>query len=446
MPPFLGKLIVLFGCNNIIFEVVVSNILRPVSVSELAHVKLNALTTANSILKGKLDQGVFRRAICASLKCHPLAGATIQSDNKGLSFFKRIDLADELSVVNIDEHNREEEIIEDFINAKIAVENTLYKFLLIRLSEDKWRLVFAFHHSICDGRSIYRFFRGLVNDYNKLVSGRSVELGTLKLAPPIDEYSPDAVTCLSDDDIVSMIQTEIDEAAPQNVFPALMDKGDSNKLAPRIKRCSLRFTSELSSSLIDRARENATTISGALSASLQYAIMRVGEIDGLGNTMSIKYAVDLRERFAFDQSQNQLNCYVIAVNDFQQVKNRFDIENFWSLAGDVSQSLKRYVTSDSAFVNIRALGIEKKPVNAHVASMLSNIGRVDLESISGELVPESLSIQGVVMAPCIIVTAVYYLGTLQLDFLYTTPWVAEGKAKQVFHEIETILKSVAASS
>ena len=420
-----------------------NNILRPVSVSELAHVKLNALTTANSILKGKLDQEIFRNAICVSLKRHPLAEATIRSNNNIPSFFKRVEIADELSIVSVEECGCEEDIFEDFINTRIAIENTLYKFLLIRFSEDKHRLVFAFHHAICDGRSIYRFFMDLVNNYNKLVSGESIEVDLLELAPPIDSYSPDTVTCMSDDDIVNTIQEKINEATPLNIFPVLMAQDDSNTLPPRIKRHSLRFSPEFSSLLIDCARENKATISGALSASLQYAIKKIGEMNGLENTLSIKYAVDLRERFASDQNQDQLNCYVIAFNDFQQLDANFNTKNFWKLAVNVSQSLRDYAASDSAFVNIRALGIDKKPVNAHVASMLSNIGRVNLESISGELVPESFGIQGVVMAPCIIVTAVHCLGSLQLDFLYTTPWVAEEKAMQVCREIEAILEIVA---
>ncbi len=428
--------------SNIFLEVAVNNILRPVSVSELAHVKLHALTTANSILQGKLDQEVFRKAICVSLKRHPLAGATIRSNNNIPSFFKRVEVTDELSIVGVEGYGCEEEIFEDFINTRLAIENTLYKFLLIRFSEDRHRLVFAFHHAICDGRSIYRFFMDLISNYNKLVSGKSVESNLLELAPPIDRYSPDTVTCISDDDIVNMIQEEIDEAVPENIFPILMAQDDSSKLPPRIRRHSLRLSPELSSLLIKSARNNKATISGALSASLQYAIKKVGKMDGVENTLSIKYAVDLRERFASDQNQDQLNCYVIAFNDFQKLQVDFDAKNFWKLAVNVSQSLKKYAASDSAFVNIRALGIDRKPVNAHVASMLSNIGRIDLDSISGELVPESFGIQGVVMAPCIIITAVYYLGALQLDFLYTTPWIAEEKAIQVCGEIETILKTV----
>ena len=418
-----------------------NNILRPVSVSELAHVKLNALTTANSILQGDLDQAVFRNAICVSLKRHPLANATIQMDNNIPFFFKREGVTDELSVVGIEGHQCEEEVIEEFINTHIAVENTLYKSLLIRLSGGKHRLVFAFHHSICDGRSIYRFFTDLINNYNQLVSGGEVARNLLELAPPIDSYSPDTITSMSDDDVVSMIQNEIDKAAPTNVFPMLTAQDESSKNPPRIKRSSLRLSSELSSRLIDCTRRKKVTISGVLSASLQYAIKKVGKVDGQGDTLSIKYAVDLRERFASDQSLDQLNCYVIAFNDFQSMDVGSDTHNFWQLAENVSQSLKRYAGSHSAFVNIKALGVEEKPANAHVASMLSNIGRVDFENISGDLVPESFCIQGVVMAPCIIATAMHCFGSLQVDFLYTTPWVAEQKALQVFGEVESMLEA-----
>ena len=420
-----------------------TEVIRQVSTSELAHVKVNALTSAKIVLTGSLDPEVFGEALLNTINKHPLAKSIIRSNGDVLEFVQRTDTSNELEIIDlIVSAEKSKLIVEDFLNQGLNVERALYRFMLIPLAEKKHLLIFAFHHAICDGRAIFTFSSDLLAGYSLLCSDDKAKNVSFDVAPAIDDYSPDSITCLPDDEILGTLQAEINVANPINLWPMLMAKGDASKSPPRIKSLTTRFSIEFTSKLLDRARTNKCTISGALGASLLYSIRRVANLENDASVLSCKYAVDLRERVASDQSPEQLNCYVVAFNDFQSLEAGFSSEGFWACGRKISASLRKYAESNSPFLNMKALGIDKKPQNANVTSLLSNIGKVDLGSLPGALAVEEFSIQGVTISPCVLVTAIHYLGTLQLDFLYTIPWVSDEKAQEIGVQIEQIFNSV----
>lgn len=420
-----------------------TTILRPLSISEVAYVKSSTLTTVKTILVGHLDYELFRKAILTCLNQHPLAKSTIKSEQGALVFMERLDLTEELE--KTDPARTEEEmdqIYEDVINSGLNIEKALYRFVVTSLGAERQQLILTFHHAICDGTSLIRFYVNLLECYNLLSADSTVDYPALDVAPPIESYIPGTVSKLSDDEIVQTIQSEVDEEKPDNLWLSLTTQGEASKLPPRIRSFSSRLPPEISKQLVDKTRENGCTVTGVLGAALMYAIKRVTNREDQKCVLTCKYAVDLRARVAGDQHPNQLNCYVIAYNDFQSLDVGIDDDSYWTCAKDIGLSLKNYAESDRAFINLRALGIDKKPQNTHVSSVLSNIGRLDLDRITGQLVPERFSGQGVSMSPCIIITAMYYFDSLQLDYLYTTPWVADEKARAINEEIENILADI----
>nr|UPI41564.1 AT2 [Erythropodium caribaeorum] len=155
----------------------------------------------------------------------------------------------------------------------------------------------------------------------------------------------------------------------------------------------MRFSEEEVGQLVNCARQNNSTVSGALSVACHIALVKmVQDGDQLGKEIDIawKCAVNCRRTIESGLNENYLGCFVSAF--YHKLKVSSNQENFWKLAAKTSAEIKNSVTKGEhlKFLWIGPL-IEAKDAakatlftelhlksgTSEVCNTISNIGRYD---------------------------------------------------------------------
>jgi Phthiocerol/phthiodiolone dimycocerosyl transferase C-terminus/Condensation domain len=238
-------------------------------------------------------------------------------------------------------------------------------------------VILVAHHSIADGRSIAFVLRDLL----QVLSGRA--LGSLPLLPSHEEIlgltRPGAASLATPSGDISL-------PAPAAAKPATYIAKEN--LRPRIK--SLRLTPALTRNLRERARQESTTVHGALSAAIALATWL--ENRGFkGAPIRICSPIDTRKLLGLGE-----DCAALVDAGIVNIRPHMPVD-FWDLARESTvslsraQTLKGVVASRSALCQALADGVDVPAAAAICAQafahdiMLTNLGNLPFGSDFGRL-------------------------------------------------------------
>ncbi|PFJ19175.1 non-ribosomal peptide synthetase [Bacillus cereus] len=127
-------------------------------------------------LKGNLQIETFRKALTFVVQSHPaLRAIFIKKDEKIKQLIQKnmdfdMPIKDLTAFKSTEQKSILKKFLESIVNEKFSLEEgPLFKFHIIKLSEDKFILHLIFHHIIYDGWSLGVFIRQLSNTYCELL-------------------------------------------------------------------------------------------------------------------------------------------------------------------------------------------------------------------------------------------------------------------------------------
>jgi hypothetical protein len=248
------------------------------------------------------------------------------------------------------------------------------------LLHEEQRSVFLLvtHPSIADGRSVTFVIRDLL----QAVSGKPAD--RLSVLPSLEEIL--GVTS----NVVSHPKSDGERPAPLE-RPAVFVHKENTR--PRVK--SLSLTTELSSRVRERARQEGTTVHGALSSAFALAFWEV-VADLSASPVWIFSAIDTRKRLGVGE-----NCGVLVGSGMVMIES-CDATSFWEIARAATarlgkaQSLEAIKAATHGMHQVMKKGIDVPTVAAVAAQrfghdiLLTNLGTLEYQTDFGGLQLEAV--------------------------------------------------------
>ncbi|PFL90852.1 non-ribosomal peptide synthetase [Bacillus cereus] len=131
-------------------------------------------------LKGKLQIEVLKKALTVIVQSHPALRTIFKKRDEKIKQLIRknvefdIPIKDLTAFKNTEQKSIFKNFLESIVNEKFSLEEgPLFKFHIIKFSEDTFILHLMFHHIIYDGWSLGVFIRQLSNTYGELIQGKT---------------------------------------------------------------------------------------------------------------------------------------------------------------------------------------------------------------------------------------------------------------------------------
>lgn len=245
---------------------------------------------------------------------HPLINARIDvaSDNR-LYFFHDGTVEIPLRVARLNKIlSIENEIKREFSAPFGTGDIALLKAALL-YSEECCVIIMTAHHAIADGRSLAHFIHDLLDT----LAGKS--LSELALLPSLEDL------CALNEESVGNIKTPdfSDEPVPY-----------TERSLTRLQIFRQRLSPELSGRIRQRAKQENTTVHGALSAALTLALYQSSAWHG--KSVRICTPIDARKYSASDYS---LSFHALFPTYSYEA---CDTDDFWSIARKITEDLNSY--------------------------------------------------------------------------------------------------------
>jgi hypothetical protein len=329
-------------------------------------------------ISGFTTASCWQVALTAVQQRHPLLQVCIAEDQAGAPYFRRLNEARiPFRVVRGDvAKNWEREMALELATPVPLKDGLLARVVLIH-EENSSTVIISAHHSIADGLSL----TFIVRDLLKAVSGSSLE--RLQLTPSQESLcgAPGP----------SPARPQPDPPAPNLLRPGqLLDR---NRSAPSIQ--SLRLSAEISGRLRERARQERTTVHGALVASLGLAGRR---ISSKWMEQPVRVISPVNNRKLLGLKDQCLLAILFPITEHHPQKDA----QFWDVARGATRDLAPARTINGAAATFAAFGqlIASGPdVNAISRfelqmcvneMMLSNLGVLPIETDYGNLTLEAV--------------------------------------------------------
>jgi NRPS condensation-like uncharacterized protein len=267
----------------------------------------------------------WRRAVDLVQQRHPLFSTRIERNDKNRPcFYQGFTSPIPLRVVHeMNATQRWEQEVE--LELSIPFDPTVAPLVRVVLLHEEHRAVclVVIHHSIADGRSVAFVIRDLL----QAVSGQPVD------RLPVISSLEDVLGVTSNG--VSYPKSD-DEPPSSSEKPAVFVSKENTR--PHIE--SLTLTTELTSRLRERARQERTTVHGALSAAFAIACWEV--VDGLGGSpVRVMSPIDTRKLLGLGE-----DCAVLVGSGTVSIEPS-EATTFWEIARTATARLGKAQTLEA---------------------------------------------------------------------------------------------------
>jgi NRPS condensation-like uncharacterized protein len=326
-------------------------------------------------IEGPTTLKSWRAALDAVQRRHPFFSVCIEEDEESHPYFRPIPGAQiPLRVVDTkDAESRWEREIERELSTRFDSKQAPLIRVVLLHQPNKSILIFTAHHSIGDGISMAFAIR----DTLSALSGE--ELESLPSLPPMEDLL--RIPPISPARPIS----DTSSSTRQGKVAATIHK--SADVAPNVK--GLRLSTELTSKLLSRSRQEGTTVHGALCAALAFAGRQV--FSAWKNPVRIHSAVDARRLLQLGEHYMQLAVGgIVAVNPDTMV-------DFWDIARVMKNGLAAAQSVEGVIAVLGRLnGILLQGLDAHALyqvakeshaheATLTNLGNLPFDTSFGEL-------------------------------------------------------------
>jgi hypothetical protein len=324
-------------------------------------------------VRGHTTLATWRSALDAVQVRHPLLSAGVILDSDGRPHFVRETLAPiPLRVVRRDAGRTWERELEREYATPFGVADIPLIRAALLYGKDVCNIIVTVHHAIADGLSIAHLIRDLL----EALSGKALETLTI---PP------------SHEDVCSVLKIPLGEIASQKRATRMERYIEWNQ--DRLAIRSHRLSPETTNTLRMRARDEQTTVHGALSAAFVLATYQLAKWDE--KPVYLLSAVDIRRFLGLGYDVNFSALFPI---------HPYDLRNsprLWELARSITRDLEPLRTPQGIAGTLNAfnsfvphatladiVAFELQMVVCDV--LVSNLGAIPFETNFGSLTLEGL--------------------------------------------------------
>jgi Condensation domain len=326
-------------------------------------------------IEGPTTLTSWRSAIDAVQRRHPFFSVCIDEDENSYLCFRRV--AGKQIPLRVVETDKVESQWEREVERELATRIDPKQAPLIRLvllhQPDKSILIFTAHHSIGDGISMAFAIR----DTLRALAGEKLEA-----LPPLPSM----------EELLGMPQTSparpvpktSSSPSPENVAATVHKNADAVR---HVK--GLRLSTELTSKLLSRSRQEGTSVHGALCAALVLAGRQV--FSAWNNPVRIHSSVDVRRLLQLGENYLQLAFGGIVAINPDTMPAFWDIARFMKSGLAPAQSAEAVIAGLSGMSALLLQGLDSqallqiaKEAQAHEAT-LTNLGSLPFDTSFGDL-------------------------------------------------------------
>ena len=410
---------------------------RKLCASEQADEILNRLTRSTNIvvigrILGFLSEEMVRQALDIIQNHHARLNSRIVGDLDNLRFetdTRKIGLR---VVDKLHEEQWHETVLEE-LNTEIESSEVLLRAVLVKEPEfgenSASHLIITIHHAIADALSSIQLYSELLSYCSAVATGEPlVPVSRLPALPSMDDLFPLSTKGFRGNINILryLLRLQFKQLwyRPENL-------GIEKSVPFELRRCGnfyRHLDADFTQQLVNRCRQEKTTVQGALSAAMMFAAGRK-IMPRRKMRMSCRSYLDLRKYLKPVVGNEHMGSLISGITSFHIIGTN---TSFWELARDVIQQLKAGLKGNDIFIDKLLI---KKMVNfviSHPSQVpmtvgVSNVGRVNIPKVYGqfELSEISFVASQAILEGCVIVSVTTFEGKMFLNFAFSVPSISE---------------------
>ncbi|MCA9531881.1 MAG: hypothetical protein KC543_17275 [Myxococcales bacterium] len=314
---------------------------RPLGATEELFWRFDGLTPINfaitARITGPLTDEVLRGALDAVQARHPRLRVRVEDNGRRRPWFRSG--AGPIPLRIVEERRRSVwEFVEDEVVGLLDTDRgPLMRCVCLRDDPNTHTLILVFQHSISDGKSGVFIVRDIVQAAAQIVKDGEAHLEPLPPRAYVQDYFPDDLDGMGHVKSAWQTTSALAGAALRYGMPFGL-RPNSGLALQRLKVAVVPFElePELTSLLAKRAREEGTTVHGALFAAFALATVEDSYRRRRGFPMVLASAVDLR-RYLVPPIDEDCGYFVAGTASLHKVG---DDTSFWMLAREIREALQ----------------------------------------------------------------------------------------------------------
>lgn len=354
------------------------------------------ISRIKSSLQGPLKEEMLRQAIRLAQQRHPRLRSQIIDSLSSPHFKTNESLEIPLRMIW---KRPWQEVVQEELNIKIDVKSSLLRVVLVYdlYEPDVTYLITTIHHAISDALSCVQLHAEILGYCAEAVSGKPREsVASLSPLPPVEELLPAWTKGLKGTIKRAHLLMRL---GFQEVWQRSENLGFEEDVPIIKRRCSLihrKIDEQLVKKLVNRCREENTTVHGALCAAMMFTVARkVTSGKNRKVYLSCQSYLNLRKQLDYFIKDDQMAVLASAI---RLVHNISSPASFWELAREVKYKLNHIKQSDIFGTLLMTKSFMKlflaRPQQVLASIAVSNIGRVSIPGSYGPFELEEISFLG----------------------------------------------------
>lgn len=403
-------------------------------------------------IEGIIIPNFLKQALKLVQQHHPILQVYIVQFEEEVYFQSQGITEIPLQVISKKDENETIQIAEKELHTKFTRGNQpLCRLTLLysQNSQNTCELIITFHHGIVDGISCMHFIDDLLFYYQQVSGGEKIfQIDCSELPSPVEDlidYELIADSKIENNQVKdskdsSLLQLIIEDNAPANQR--------FTRILPRM------FSQENTRLLINKCKEETTTVNSALCAAMLFAAAKLLSIDKQIN-LSYGLPINLR-KYCDPEIPNQVLGCLMAVLSFKQSVETTTY--FWDLARECQSQIHNSLVNGVHLKPLQEIKLgnfdKKKAAQAILSKKETNMGRNNIFAISNrgkfkfKYKPDNqLKIKELYFAiPQQIGGDCFWLGSLSLHdqlfctFVYVEPIISSKRANKFADDVMMIIE------
>ncbi|MEG3934647.1 condensation domain-containing protein [Microcoleus sp. T3_B1] len=407
-------------------------------------------------LEGILTPDVIQQALKLVQQRHPMLQVYIVESEDGLYFQSSGITEIPVQIIYKKDENEAIKVAEKEIHTKFTLgKNPLCRLTLLYSPQNQntCEMIITFHHGIVDGISCMRFIDDLLFYCQKIKDGENIsQVDSLEFIQPIENLVTYNITSKEPREN-HPLATEQPSLPPQLIIEHPASANERlTRMLPRM------LSQEKTKILIDKCKQEKTTVHGAMCAAMLFAAGKLLSIDTQAN-FSYGLPVNLRKYCEPEITDQNLGCFISVLGFNQLVEPN---TSFWDLARECKSQIHDSLISGVHITRLqegklRNLDMDsmKELVIKSILSKEDTMGRNNLFAISNRgkfqfrHQADKLKVKEFYFAfPQHISGDCFWLGVLTLNeqlfcnFIYVEPVISDRTAQLFADDVMTVIEKV----
>ncbi|MEP6519266.1 condensation domain-containing protein [Microcoleus vaginatus] len=407
-------------------------------------------------LEGILTAELVQHALKLVQHRHPMLQVYIVESEEGLYFQSTGITEIPVEVIYKQDENEAIKIAEKELHIKFTPGNNPLCRLTLLYShkhQDSCEIIITFHHGIVDGISCMRFIDDLLFYYQQINEAKNIsQVESLEFIPPIETIVNYNIPSQNPKENHQLVN-EQPSLPPQLIIEHQASANERlTRMLPRM------LSQEKTKTLIDKCKQEKTTVHGAMCAAMLFAAGKLLSIDRHVN-FSYGLPVDLRKYCEPEITGQNLGCFISALGFNQLIEPK---TSFWDLARECKSRIHDSLISGVHITRLlqgklRNLDMDtmKEIVIKSMVSKEDTLGRNNLFSISNRgkfqfrHQADKLKVKELYFAtPQHISGDCFWLGVLTLNeqlfcnVIYVQPVISDRTAQLFADDVMTVIEKV----